>query len=183
YRLAVSADSLVNQPVAEVPQQLAPAPAKPAKKLATIAAKPATIPAQTMLPQSAPAGTAAAPAPTTNATSTAPAPANTEVAALPPGQVYGQQNKSARVVLRGREATRILVEGADGRVFINRVLQPGDTYRVPLIEGVTLTAQNGKAVELDLDGQAMGTAGDTGGSVDALPLDPQSVSDHANPPG
>lgn len=185
YRLAVSADSLVNQPVAEVPQQLAPAPAKPAKKLATIPAKPAAIPAQTVLPQSTPAGTPVAPAPAAagNATTAAPASANTQVAALPPGQVYGEQNRTARVVLRVHEATRILVEGADGRVFINRTLQPGDTYRVPLIEGVTLTAQNGKAVELDLDGQAMGTAGDTGDSVEALPLDPQSVSDHANPPG
>jgi hypothetical protein len=101
-------------------------------------------------------------------------------APLPAGQVYGANNKNARVILRIKQATRILVEGSDGKVFINRTLQPGDTYNVPLVDGVTLTAQNGNAVELDLDGQAMGTASNNGDAVEALPLDPQAVADHAN---
>lgn len=183
YRLAVSADSLVNQPVASVPQQLAPALAKPAKKLASTAAKPAAIPPPALLPQTTPAPTDTSAASPPGATVPSPTTANTEVASLPPGQTYGEQNRNARVILRVRAATRILVEGADGKVFINRTLQPGDTYRVPLVEGITLTAQNGKAVELDLDGQAMGTAGVSDEAVDALPLDPQSVADHANTPG
>jgi len=80
----------------------------------------------------------------------------------------------------GSPQVESLVEGPDGRVFINRTLQPGDTYNVPLLEGVTLTAQNGSAVELDLDGQAMGTASSGGNAVEALPLDPQGVADHAS---
>ncbi len=73
-----------------------------------------------------------------------------------------QNNKNARVILRIRSATHILVQGPDGRVFINRALQPGDTFNVPPVEGVTLTTANGNAVELDLDGQSMGLASNSG---------------------
>ncbi|HEY2035026.1 MAG TPA: RodZ domain-containing protein [Rhizomicrobium sp.] len=177
YRLAVSADSLVNQPVAAVPQQLAPNPAKVAQQKRA-APKPAAI---ATLPQATPpAGTVA------SATLPPPNTANPlsqtqpQAAPLPQGQVYGAGNKNARVILRIRQATKILVEGPDGKVFINRTLQPGDTYNVPLVEGITLTAQSGNAVELDLDGQAMGTASKSPDAVEALPLDPQGVADHAN---
>ena len=175
YRLAVSADSLVNQPIAAVPSQLAPAPAKVAKK--------APPPVKQQPVQAAPPGqvaTATPPADSTNPLALMPGQQPEAAAPLPAGQVYGAGNKNARVVLRIKQATRILVEGPDGRVFINRTLQPGDTYNVPLLEGVTLTAQNGSAVELDLDGQAMGTASSGGNAVEALPLDPQGVADHAS---
>jgi cytoskeleton protein RodZ len=174
YRLALSADSLVNQPVAAVPQQLAPKPAK-------IAAKPAAkAAAQTLAnPAAAPGaiGMASLPPAQTPTPSTAQA---GQAAALPPGQTYGAANKNARVILRIRQATHVLVQGPDDTVYINRTLNPGDTYNVPLVEGVTLTAQNGSAVELDLDGQSMGTASSESDAVEAMPLDPQGVADHAN---
>ena len=174
YRLAVSADSLVNQPIAAVPTQLAPAPVV-AKK-----ASPAPVqqPAQATPPGQV--ATTTPPADSTNPLALMPGQQPEAAAPLPAGQVYGAGNKNARVVLRIKQATRVLVEGPDGKVFINRTLQPGDTYNVPLVEGVTLTAQNGSAVELDLDGQAMGTASRTGDAVEALPLDPQGVADHAS---
>ncbi|HSM96223.1 MAG TPA: RodZ domain-containing protein [Rhizomicrobium sp.] len=175
YRLAVSADSLVNQPVAAVPQQLAPKPAKVAVK------KPAPPVQIQTLPPTTVATTPPA-AETTSPVSVLPGqtPPAAQPAPLPQGQVYGASNKNARVVLRIRQATKILVEGPDGHVYINRTLQPGDTYNVPLVEGITLTAQSGNAVELDLDGQAMGTASKTSDTVEALPLDPQGVADHAS---
>jgi cytoskeleton protein RodZ len=174
YRLAVSADSLVNQPVAAVPTQMAPAPAKVAKKAP---APPKQQPAQATPPGQV--ATTTPPADSTNPLALMPG-QQPAAAPLPAGQVYGANNKNARVILRIKQATRILVEGSDGKVFINRTLQPGDTYNVPLVDGVTLTAQNGNAVELDLDGQAMGTASNNGDAVEALPLDPQAVADHAN---
>lgn len=183
YRLAMSADSLVNQPVAAVPQQFAP------KQPAKIAAKPAAKAAAQSIAPAAPAGTPPAgtvaittppPANTANPLAQSGAPATDQTASLPQGQVYGANNKNARVVLRIRQATKILVEGPDGRVYINRTLNPGDTYNVPLVEGITLTAQSGNAVELDLDGQSMGTASKGGDAVEAVPLDPQGVADHAS---
>lgn len=174
YRLAMSADSLVNQPVAAVPQQLAPAKkivGKPAAKAAAQSVAPSTL---AVAPQ--PAGAPAITVPPDGSAN----PQAQAAAPIPAGQVYGASNRNARVVLRIRQATKILVEGPDGKIYINRTLNPGDTYNVPLIEGITLTAQNGNAVELDLDGQAMGTASKTGDAVEALPLDPQGVADHAS---
>ncbi len=178
YRLAMSADSLVNQPIAAVPTQLAPAPAKVAKKAPP--KPPVQQAAQPGTAQPGQVATTTPPVDTTNPLALMPGQQPQAAAPLPAGQVYGAANKNARVILRIKQATRILVEGSDGKVFINRTLQPGDTYNVPLVEGVTLTAQSGNAVELDLDGQAMGTASNNGDAVEALPLDPQSVADHAN---
>ena len=41
------------------------------------------------------------------------------MAAFPDGQVYGGQNKNARVVLRVHSPTKILVMGPGGMIFIN----------------------------------------------------------------
>jgi cytoskeleton protein RodZ len=112
-------------------------------------------------------------------TSTAPA---TE-APLPAGTVYGEQNANARVVLRAHQATRILVQGQGGIVFINRALNPGDTYKVPNKVGVTLTTTNAGAVEVELDGQSMGYAGQAAALAEALSLDPQSIVDRSNTGG
>lgn len=103
-----------------------------------------------------------------------------QVAALPPGQIYGAQNRNPRLVLRVHVATRILVQGPKKAVFINRTLKPGDTYQVPNQVGLTLTTPNGGAVELDLDGQAMGFAGRDQQMTEALSLDPQSIVDRYN---
>ncbi|HEX2591563.1 MAG TPA: RodZ domain-containing protein [Rhizomicrobium sp.] len=170
YHLAISADTVANQPVADVPTQLVPK-----QETAQVA------------PQQQPAAPAAvAPTTTTNpqavapgqqdATATPPA-ATAAPAPIPVGHVYGEANSSARVVLRVTEATKILVLGPGHKVFINRVLQPGDTYRVPNVVGTTLTTPNGGAVEIDLDGQAMGHGGGKGQMADAVSLDPQSVVD------
>jgi cytoskeleton protein RodZ len=189
YHLAMSADSLANQPVAAVPQQFepkvaqAPRPVTPKPAQIQTLAVPAAQGASPSLPPGQQVATATPPAVTTLPNSAAgQQPANAPGAATAPaqGQTYGAQNKNARVVLRVHAATHITVEGPDGRFFINRELQPGDTYNVPLVPGVTLTAANGSAVELDLDGQSMGTVSKDGGETEEFPLDPQSVADHAN---
>ena len=99
---------------------------------------------------------------------------------VPRGQVYGESNKSVRVVLRLREAARILVEGRDGRTYINRTLKPGDSYRVPNFVGLTLTTSNAGAVQVELDGAVIGVAGKAQETAEALSLDPQSIMDRNN---
>ncbi|MBV9420788.1 MAG: DUF4115 domain-containing protein, partial [Alphaproteobacteria bacterium] len=81
--------------------------------------------------------------------------------------------------LRVHQPTRILVQGPDGKVYINRTLQRGDTYNVPNIVGAKLTTTNANAVEVDLDGQAMGFAGRDSGIAEAVSLDPQSIVDRS----
>ena len=46
--------------------------------------------------------------------------------------------------------------------------------------GVTLTTTNAGAVEVELDGQSMGYAGQGTALAEALSLDPQSIVDRAN---
>lgn len=95
---------------------------------------------------------------------------------LPQGKVYGERNKDPRVVLRAVQPIRVLVQGADNRLFLNRTLQPGDVYQVPNIPGLKLTVDDGGAVEVRLDGQVIGRAGKGGATVEAAPLDPNLLA-------
>ena len=164
YHLAITADSAARQTVAAVPDQMMP---KPKLKIT----HPVPPKRQTSNVPAGNAGVSAAGAQTqASAAQSAGATANSV-------HVYGQQNGDAHVVLRVKQTTRILVQGESGKIYINRALEPGDTYQVPNLPGLLLTAQHGNAVEIDLDGQAMGLAGTTGDLSEALPLDPQAVAD------
>jgi len=108
-----------------------------------------------------------------------PSPALTGTPANAPTTVYGQNNRSARVVLKAKADTHILVRGKNGTVFINRSLKAGDSYQVPNLVGLTLSTSNAGAIELDLDGQSMGMAGGDQQTADDVPLDPQTIADRS----
>jgi cytoskeleton protein RodZ len=164
YLLVPAADKMLTPPVAPVPQSQA----TPKPKVVS-----ATPP-----PAAAPAPVTAAPAATTPPETATSVPQ--EQMPPPAGKVYGQNNRSARVVLRMKETTRVLVQSADGTTFINRTLNAGDSYLVPDMVGLTLTAANAGAVEVDLDGAPMGAAGRRGQIAETLSLDPQAIADRAN---
>jgi cytoskeleton protein RodZ len=183
YHLVRSAElRSVPQAVAPVPAVMAPElgrhptilkrPAQ-ASHLANLAAHPPAAP-------TAPSATGPALGGNSNAVALSSAPANSTLPALPPGQAYGTQNRNARVVLYARAVTHVLVEGPGGRVYINRILHPGDTYRVPDLVGLSLTTPDGGAVSVQLDGQDMGVAGHTGQMTEALSLDPQAIVDRTH---
>lgn len=194
YYLSVSANRMLAEPVTPVPDRLATEAGIPAKDQAkpapkqTAQTKPAPAPAATPTDDSSadqsPAGSpssdnsvaAVSPAqmPGEN-TDTSSGPA--QMASLPPGRTYGARNDNARVELRVFKPTRILVEGADNTVYINRTLKPGDVYRAPNQVGLTLTTPDGGAIEIILDGSSMGFAGKRGETAEGLSLDPQSIVD------
>lgn len=194
YRLARSADSLLSEPVAPVPARMVP-PERPT----TVPPRQSTA----AIPQSAPeAGTAqpsgdgqgsllappisgsligpsategaSGPLTSTPMTSEESAPVDE---APPQGRVYGEQNTGARVVLVAVRPTRVLVEDGNGVIYINRTLATGDSYRVPDHVGLKLTTPDAGAVEVELDGQKMGSAGRTKQLAEALSLDPQAIAD------
>ena len=145
------------------PQPVAPVPAHLVSELPPPpAAPPPTAPVQT-----APT----APVPMQPAPEAVPAP-------LPQGQTYGLKNSSARIILRAHESTSITVRDANGMVYLDRTLQPGDTYRVPNRTGMKLTTPNAGAVEIQLDGSSVGFAGTQ--AAQDLSLDPQAVMDRKN---
>jgi cytoskeleton protein RodZ len=166
YYLISSATSMFSQPATPPPPT-------------QIAAKPAVTHAAAPSQQAVtlPAAVTASPA---GQQSPAPTAAPLTETPLPAGVVYGQLNRNARVVLRAHQPTRILIEGPDGIVYINRTLNPGDTFQVPNRVGVTLTTTNAGAVEVDLDGQSMGYAGQGTGVAEAISLDPQAIVDRSN---
>jgi len=191
YYVISTTSAMMAQPVTPPPPQVTPKPAAvhhaPPPKQASLTPPPSAngAPAAPAMPAAAP-GQAPSGATPSGAT---PAPGSPAAAAgapaeapLPNGQVYGGQNLGARVVLRIHQATRVLVQGPDGKVFINRTLQPGDTYQVPNIVGLTLTTTNANFVEIDLDGSAMGYAGKQG-MAEAISLDPQAIVDHSGAGG
>ncbi|MGZ5961892.1 MAG: RodZ domain-containing protein [Rhizomicrobium sp.] len=179
YYLISSASSMFSQPATPPPpSQMAPKPVA-AHVTPHPVALPPPAPAMTAPPSTAAPSAQQPPAAAPTATPATTAPE----APLPAGTVYGQQNHNARVVLRIHVATRILVQGPDGIVYMNRTLNPGDTYQVPNKVGVTLTTTNAGAVELDLDGQSMGYAGQGAAVAEAISLDPQSIVDRSNSGG
>ena len=113
---------------------------------------------------------------TQTAASVVPAPAAAQPAAPPSGEVYGKQNVDARVILRARALAHILVLGPGDRIFINRLLHPGDVYRVPNLAGLSLSTPDAGALGVELDGRDMGPAGGSGQSTEAFSLDPQSIA-------
>ena len=96
-------------------------------------------------------------------------------AQLPPGRRYGARNTNSRITLRVHRPTRVAVQGARNRTFIDRALAAGDTYRVPNMVGLRLTAPDSGAVELILDGSSVGFVGEDGVIARRLSLNPQNI--------
>jgi cytoskeleton protein RodZ len=193
YHLIISANQLLSQPVTPAPPS-ATAVLKPVKREVTVQSSHArALPSEGAVTDAS-VQTADAGKPSGDAGASSKIFANgspsgagqaqndsaPQVASLPRGQVYGAQNIEPRVVLRVHVPTRILVQGPEKAVLINRTMQPGDIYQVPNLVGLTLTTPNGGAVELDLDGAAMGFAGRNQQMTEALSLDPQAIVDRYN---
>jgi cytoskeleton protein RodZ len=96
------------------------------------------------------------------------------------GQVYGAVNRNSRVVLRAYGDTRLTVKGPDGEILLNRNLRSGDIYMVPDIAGVTMATSDAGAIEVDLDGNSLGRAGQAQQVVGRVSLDPRSLADRFN---
>jgi len=124
----------------------------------------AKTPATQATPMSTAAPTAAAPA--------AAAPAASS------GQTYGAMNRTSRVILRMRADAHVVVRGANGQLLLNRDLKNGDSYRAPNTPGVTVATDNAGAIEVDLDGTALGRAGAPQEGLPRLSLDPQALADN-----
>lgn len=180
------------KPIVAPEQSATPSPAAdsvpaadPSEQTATATPPPAagpTTPAQAARGQAAAAApTAPATAPPAQTAAPASTPASPADTASGPegGRTYGQQNTTPRVVLRARADTRLTVRGQDGTIYINRDLKAGDAYQVPNTPGLTMATTNGSAVEVDLDGVALGRAGQEQ-VLGRVSLDPQSLVDRFN---
>jgi cytoskeleton protein RodZ len=182
YYVITSTSAMLSQPVTPPPpssienRSAAAQPAPATTAPVAVAPPAATTPdaAATTAPLT-PGQPPAATTPGTTPATTAAGPAVPDN--LPAGQVYGKNNAGSRVVLRVHQPTHIVVQGQDGMIYINRTLNPGDTYQVPNMVGLTLTTANAGAVEIDVDGAPMGYAGKDTGEMVGVSLDPQQIAD------
>ena len=125
--------------------------------------------------------TAAQPAPVTEAApiqsaAADPNPVPVVRAPLPLGERYGSLNRNSRITLRVHRPTRVAVLGTRNHIFIDRNLAAGDTYRVPNIGGLKLNVRDPGAVELIVDDNTVGFAGEDGLAAKGLPLDPKRMT-------
>jgi cytoskeleton protein RodZ len=181
YLVVKAVGSEAPPPVAPVPAEIANT-AQPVTAPSVATPAPAAAQTQSAIqpPTPATAGTPAPVAGTTQAASApdsaAPAPATRE-AALPQGKSYGLANVGSRILLRAHKPVYVTVKGDDDTTYISRMLQPGDTYRVPDRTGLILNAADGSAVELVLDGASVGAVGSVSRPAKDVSLDPQAVAD------
>lgn len=138
----------VSAPLATVEQPTPKSPAEPAPP-----ASPETAPIQ-------PVSVPAEPAPRLQ---------------VPPPERGRYDTRSSRITLRVHRSTHVAVQGTGKRVFIDRVLAAGATYRVPNMAGLRLIARDAGAVEVILDGISVGFAGKNGVTASGLSLTPQNV--------
>jgi hypothetical protein len=99
--------------------------------------------------------------------------------ALALGQHYGMDNKDSRITLRLHGPTEIIVGDNRKNVLIDRALDAGDTYRVPNLVGLKLSAPDAGAIEIILDDTTVGFAGKDGVPAREISLDPKAI---ARPP-
>jgi len=96
-------------------------------------------------------------------------------AQVPSGRRYGLKNLDSRITLRAHRPTIVAIRDSRNRIFIDRKLATGDTYRVPDRMGLWLTAIDAGAVEIELDAASVGFAGAQGATVRDLSLNPESI--------
>jgi len=87
------------------------------------------------------------------------------------GQVFGTENKNARLVLRANSNVWVRIEDARGNVVMTRTLMAGDSYRVPAREGLVVIARDGGLLSYAVDGANKGNLGQAGEILVGRPLD------------
>ncbi len=88
-------------------------------------------------------------------------------------RVFGVANTDARIVIRATDRAQIFVKQAGGRTVLpHRVLQAGDEYRAPDMDGLLIRSDNVNGLELVVDGRSLGPVGRLSDSQNNLALDP-----------
>ncbi len=90
-------------------------------------------------------------------------------------RVYGVENETARIILRARLDSWVQVFAADESLILTRVLQPGDSYRVPNLAGLTLVTGNAGGLEVQVDGATVPPLGPVGAIRRGIALDAERL--------
>lgn len=78
------------------------------------------------------------------------------------GQVYGTENKNARLILKANSNVWVRIEDSRGNVVMTRTLMAGDSYKVPARNGLVVIARDGGLLSYAVDGANKGNLGREG---------------------
>ncbi len=92
------------------------------------------------------------------------------------GQIYGTENKNARLVLKANSNVWVRIEDARGNVVMTRTLMAGDSYRVPARDGLVVIARDGGLLSYAVDGSNKGNLGREGEILVGRSLDLKKLS-------
>ncbi len=95
-------------------------------------------------------------------------------AAAGEGRTFGDPSASG-VMLLARDTTWIQVRSADRAFVRTRILEPGDRFYLPARDDLALWTGNAGGLEIWLQGERLGTAGEPGQVVRDLPLRPDAL--------
>lgn len=112
------------------------------------------------------------------------APAPGETAQPATGTEMGKSNADARIVFIARRDSLLTIDSSEMRnvVYINRVLKPGDSYRVPNKTGLRLDMADAGAFDVLLDGEFIGRAGADGAAIEDFALSAEAYGAPAQRP-
>ncbi len=203
---AVAAASAEPETLPAAPEAPTPAPvAKPIERIApltrqsTAGAQVAEVTSDRAAPSTATATTAAEPEPLPipkppaldtaspgNSSAASSTSGGNELAALSPRvaqtpQVYGLENSGSRITLRAIQDSWIQVRSGPNDLLLTRVLQAGDTYRVPDRLGITMQTGNAGGLEVLVDGRNLGPMGPVGAVRRNVPLEVSRLLDSSGP--
>ncbi len=170
YRLS-GEGRLPAETMTAIPEKLAPLarqalppaepPHPPAATAAVVAPAEPPMPMPTLSPSSAAAALV----------TPMPAPPPTAAPALIPAP------DQPRIVLRATADAWVQVREKAGKVILDKVLKPGETWPVPPRAGLLLTLGNAAGTEILVDGAATAPLGAAGAVRHDLPLDPDVIKD------
>lgn len=87
-------------------------------------------------------------------------------------RVFGVANTDARIIIRATDRAQIFVKQAGGRTVLpHRVLQAGDEYHVPDLDGLLIRSDNVNGLQLVVDGNDLGPVGRLSDAQNNLALD------------
>ena len=89
--------------------------------------------------------------------------------------VFGQQYGDVRIVIHVTEGSWIQVRDVSGALLISQILHPGNSYRVPKQEGLTLMTGNAGALQFLVDGNLVPSIGPLGSVRRGVILDPDRL--------
>lgn len=98
--------------------------------------------------------------------------------------VYGDAGKNTPVVIRAEQSSWVLISDGKGHTIFDRVLKPGEIYKVPDKEGLLLTTGNGNGIVVSLDGVELPKfAAGSSRVMRDIPLDAAHLKTMVPPPG